>query len=229
MTESMFWSDFWDEKSQGGTDFQATGRGQMDTIGFLHTLREVACILKLNPSDTLLDIGCGTGMMALAMSAFVQRVHAVDLSPNMISRAKDNLAGVANVSAEIGSLRETRQASASYSKILAYSVLQYLASEEQVAEALQEIARVLLPGGRALLAANPNPDKLPAHRDWINGWKDTAARDREFELLDKTIWVLPQTLIDLAAQAGLQATAEPINTRILQHFYMFDLVVRKHG
>jgi SAM-dependent methyltransferase len=147
----------------------------------------------------------------------------------MISRAKDNLTGVDNVSADIGSLRETGQASASYSKILAYSVLQYLPSEEQVAEALHEIARVLQPGGRALLAANPDPAKLPAHREWINGWKDTAARDREIDLLEKTIWVLPQTLIDLAAQAGLEATAEPINTRILQHFYMFDLVVQKHG
>ena len=46
---------------------------------------------------TVLEIGCGAGRMTLALSRIFGRVHAVDISPEMIGQARVALAGCSNV------------------------------------------------------------------------------------------------------------------------------------
>ncbi|MER6984380.1 class I SAM-dependent methyltransferase, partial [Streptomyces carpinensis] len=41
----------------------------------------------------ILDLGCGTGSLSLLATELGHRVTGVDLSPNMVSRARDKLAG----------------------------------------------------------------------------------------------------------------------------------------
>src|SRR4051794_25547782 len=85
------WDEFWDDRAGMETDFQATGRGRMDVIAFLHTVIEVSRILELGPADDVLDIGCGTGLMMLAVQPFVRTVHGLDISRGMVERAARNL------------------------------------------------------------------------------------------------------------------------------------------
>src|SRR4051812_38483219 len=85
------WDEFWDDRAAMDTDFQATGRSRMDVVGFLHTVAEVAGALALGPEDDLLDVGCGSGLMMLAVQPFVRSVHGVDISQGMVDRARRNL------------------------------------------------------------------------------------------------------------------------------------------
>ncbi|MBW1831669.1 MAG: methyltransferase domain-containing protein, partial [Deltaproteobacteria bacterium] len=39
---------------------------------------------RLSPTDVILDIGCGTGSLALELSPHVAEVHALDFSGEMI-------------------------------------------------------------------------------------------------------------------------------------------------
>ena len=121
----------------------------------------------------------------------------------------------------------SRLADACVDKLLAYSVLQYLGDESNVNQALHEVARVLKPGGRALLAANPDSARRPAYEAVVRKHADQAEMDREIALLDNLLWLPGSRLIELAQAAGLSARVEPISTRIWQHFYMFDLVLDK--
>jgi 2-polyprenyl-3-methyl-5-hydroxy-6-metoxy-1,4-benzoquinol methylase len=49
----------------------------------------------------ILDIACGTGILAIALSKRGHRVHGVDVSPKMIAVAESKSAGMANISFEV--------------------------------------------------------------------------------------------------------------------------------
>jgi cobalt-precorrin-6B (C15)-methyltransferase len=55
--------------------------------------------LGLCPTDTVLEIGCGTGKVSVAMAKQVKKVFAVDKRPEAISFATETarLAGVSNI------------------------------------------------------------------------------------------------------------------------------------
>jgi ubiquinone/menaquinone biosynthesis C-methylase UbiE len=229
MNISGFWQDLWNEKAGMPTDFQATGRGGMDAVGFLHTVAETVRLLGLDRRHELLDIGCGTGVFALALSPWLKRIHGIDIAENAVERAQRNLADFPNASFAQGTITAIPEADRSYDRALAYSVLQYLSNEDEMLLAFQEVHRVLRSGGKALLAANPDPARRARLVDAIMQKPDAGMRQMELDLLDRTLWVTPTRMVELARQAGLDAVAEPISSRIWQSFYMFDLMVTRHG
>ena len=61
-----------------------------DLAGYEHTLAQVAVRLRRNQS--VLEIGCGTGTTALRLAGSVRNYVACDISPGMITIAKEKLA-----------------------------------------------------------------------------------------------------------------------------------------
>ncbi|HAW18890.1 MAG TPA: hypothetical protein DCX14_01805 [Flavobacteriales bacterium] len=226
MADQAYWADFWTAKAQSETDFQATGRGTMDTIGFLYTVRECAKSLKLSEDDDLLDVGGGTGLIALAVSPFVNSVLTIDLSSGISERAKKNLADCDNVRAQMGSITRIPSPDSFFSKVLAYSVLQYLSDDEVVFAAIREVGRVMKPGAVALLAGNPDPDCFQGYIDKQCG-ENSEARQKEIVFQKDLRWIPRDKAIAMAADCGLNAVAVDIHERIWQSFYMYDLVLEK--
>ena len=58
-----------------------------DMRGYEHTLDRISDLV--NSSDTLLEIGCGTGTTALRLAPSVSRVIATDVSSEMIAIARE--------------------------------------------------------------------------------------------------------------------------------------------
>jgi ubiquinone/menaquinone biosynthesis C-methylase UbiE len=201
----------------------------MDVVGFLHTIHEITTTLQLKSSDTLLDIGCGSGIITLTLSPWLSRIHGLDFSPRMIARAEGNCQDIPNVSFAVGNITDLEAPTASYSKVLAYSVLQYLPDREAVLKAFSEVARVLEPGGRALFAANPDPEKQDLNRARIEQSPlSTEQKAFNSRLAEATLWISPREMVDLAKSLGLKAELSPISPAIPQHVYMFNLVI-SHG
>ena len=46
---------------------------------------------KMTPRDVILDIGCGTGSLALRLTPFAAEVHGLDFSSEMIRIATDKV------------------------------------------------------------------------------------------------------------------------------------------
>ncbi len=96
----------------------------------------------------LLECGCGPGNIALGLAAVVApgKVVGFDLSSDEIEVAKRQARekSIANVEFEVQSVYELPYPDASFDAVFAHFVLQRL---DQPASALQELRRVLKPGG----------------------------------------------------------------------------------
>ena len=65
----------------------------------------------LHPGCTVLEIGCGTGSLALELSPFAGQIHALDVSAEMLRIAdqKKQARGVTNVTFRQGTLQVQRE------------------------------------------------------------------------------------------------------------------------
>lgn len=111
----------------------------------------------LDDRMTVGDLGCGTGRFTATVAPFVQRVIAVDDSPEMLSAARRRLEGTANVELRQGSLEALPVEDGELDAAVVFLVLHHLPDPSA---ALLEAGRTLTPGGRLLVV-----DMLPHERE----------------------------------------------------------------
>lgn len=102
----------------------------------------------LTPDATVLDVGCGTGSLALRLADAAAWVHGLDVSPAMIriARAKAAEQAVDNVTFHVGALDASFDAlgPGSVDVVCAYSLLHLLADRPAT---LRRVHDLLAPGG----------------------------------------------------------------------------------
>lgn len=108
----------------------------------------------IHAGETVLDIGCGAGMdLLLAAKRVGPSGHAigVDMTPEMRERAlaSTQIAGLTNVEVRAGDSEALPVEDASIDVVISNGVLNLVPDKRK---AYSEIARVLRPGGRLLLA-----------------------------------------------------------------------------
>ena len=106
---------------------------------------------------TIGDLGCGTGQVSAAIAPFVARVVAVDASAAMLQAARKRLHGIDNIELRRGELESLPIDDARLDAATLMLVLHHVPEPQR---ALTEVARVLKPGGRAVVV-----DMLPHDRD----------------------------------------------------------------
>lgn len=109
--------------------------------------------LDLKPEDELLDVGCGSGVL-LAQASAARRVAGVDASELQLGMARGRLrdriaAGRAEV--VLGDAQALPWEDDSFTAVCSLNCVKFLPDPQQ---ALQEMHRVLRPGGRVVLTVD---------------------------------------------------------------------------
>ena len=117
--------------------FEATGKGDAERLR-----------PYLRGGDVVLNIGCGVGRVERYLAPMVEELWAVDVSGEMIARARRRLEGVPNVHLrEVGNDEFLRSfGDARFNLVFSFLVLQHL-EKEHAARYLRDAFRVLRPGG----------------------------------------------------------------------------------
>lgn len=184
-------------------------------------------IASLRPGEVVLDLGSGGGFDAFIAGPKVGpggRVIGVDMTPDMISKARKNLpgyraqAGLDNVEFRLGEIEHLPVADASVDVVISNCVLNLSPDKPQV---WREIARVLKPGGRvavsdlALLRPLPREvaDMVEALVGCVAGAvlvEETRTMAAAAGLRDITLTAKPQYI------AALENAQDPLYRKIIE-------------
>lgn len=115
--------------------------------------QRLAELARLEGGQSVLDVGCGTGALAIAAKGFVGAggdVTGMDPSTEMVARAKRKAAR-AGVEArfDVGTIETLPFSGATFDTVLSSLMLHHL-SDDGLQKGIEEITRVLKPGGRFL-------------------------------------------------------------------------------
>jgi ArsR family transcriptional regulator len=109
---------------------------------------DLALHALLPPDWVVADLACGSGAVALALAPRVARVVAVDRSRERLAAAKRRAVGSPNVDWKQGELEALPVADAACDAALMLLALTHVADP---AKAVSEMARIVRPGGRAVV------------------------------------------------------------------------------
>lgn len=112
------------------------------------TTRETIARLAMKPTDRVLDVGCGTGELLSRLAAgFPEaRLAGLDPVPEMLALAQAKLPDAADL--RIGWANELPWPDASFDTVVSCNMFHYITHP---VDALREMERVLVPGGRLLI------------------------------------------------------------------------------
>lgn len=196
-TEDAFLRTFWDPRGKHHWGlFEPRGCTFADACDALE--RHMAALVQLDATSTLLDIGCGNGVVAAELcAAFGCEVVGIDLSPVRIENARRARAELpeavrARIAFERASATELPFSGERFSHAWSQATL-FRVPER--ARALAEVHRVLRPAGRFVMddlfmpTLDMSPDSRSVYDRWncettfsFDGYRQ-ALRDVGFEVL----------------------------------------------
>jgi ubiquinone/menaquinone biosynthesis C-methylase UbiE len=137
----------WDRRVTGWHTHVTSGGG------FGQVRDRLLAIADPGAADACVDLGAGTGFVALALAPLVGSVLAVDISPAMAASLAERAtrAGLENVRTEVADLRTFTRPAASADLVVSSYALHHLRDEDKRA-LIAEAARWLRPGGRIVVA-----------------------------------------------------------------------------
>ncbi|HEY3281756.1 MAG TPA: methyltransferase domain-containing protein [Armatimonadota bacterium] len=117
----------------------------------------------LRPTDTVLDVACGPGLVACAFAEHVASVEGIDITPAMLEQARQlqEKKGLTNLSWRLGDVLPLPYPDGAFTRVVTRYSLHHFLNPGAV---VREMVRVCAPGGRVVVVdASPDADKAEAY------------------------------------------------------------------
>jgi ubiquinone/menaquinone biosynthesis C-methylase UbiE len=214
--------DFWDEKARENAMYYISScraYDQQDAQEFWKwgsILAEKFLAesgIAFSGDEAMLEVGCGVGRMTKYFAGRFRHVIGLDVSSEMIQRARENLGGIGNVRLDVGNGSDlSPYTDASFDFVFSYIVFQHIPNPDVTLGYIREAGRVLRPAGHFYFQVNTIP-RLGALRAGLGRIKrallpkqrpacvgDTGPRD-----LDHPAWIGSRVTIPDVATAAQSA------------------------
>jgi len=142
--EDAFYHVAFERRMQSPDEFLANG---------IHTAalfeRELIYLPAADPASLrALEVGCGPGRLMRPMSRHFGEIHGIDISDEMLKRAREVLTDIPHAHVHLAPESDLRMfAKDWFDFVYSYAVFQHIPSREVVLNYLDEMARVLKPNG----------------------------------------------------------------------------------
>lgn len=225
-----YWATYWRNHERVRSEdmhFQVgrtVGGVAIDADQWAFQLSEIDRVLNLQPTDTLLDLCAGNGMISVPLSLKCRETTAVDISDGLLKQIDtQNFPAIDVVVADVRSVALRSQ---HYSKGLLYFALQYF-NERETIGVFRTIYDALMPQGRFLVGDIPDIDRLfQFHRkpEWVSAYFESVETGKPVV----GHWFKQDILLALARHVGFSHAAV-----LQQHpsmpntHYRFDLLLTK--
>jgi ubiquinone/menaquinone biosynthesis C-methylase UbiE len=148
------------------------------------SLRLIAELTQVSSSDVVLDVACGSGIVARSLAREAERVIGIDITPAMLGEGARLAAieGLANVEWREGDITDLPWDDGSFSIVVSRYAFHHLLNRERV---FSEMVRVCRPGGKVVLvdAVLPN-EQLEAYNAFEKLLDPSHTSALSFEELD---------------------------------------------
>lgn len=191
------WKEVWTSKARTAPSPDAVvGRSRYTPEHWTLLAEDARKGLALEPWDSLLDIGCGTGRLGAMLKPLVHRYVGLDFVPEMLRGQQ----GVA-----VADCRELPLKARSFGKLLLSGVVGSL-DPQGILCAFSELRRVAKPGGRAFVSGCYDADKS----DTYDG---------------PTTWLTPDAWLHVGRISGWTPRIVPCNPDLFEASATFNLVL----
>lgn len=186
---------FWDERAREDALFYVDDRGLLGDAfwdGAAEVVERFESDLGFTAAgDTIVEIGCGVGRLTRVLGDRAQKVFALDVSAEMLARAREHNAQLTTVEWILGdgtSLAPVPDGAAD--AVFSHVVFQHIPDPAITLGYVREMGRVLRPGGWAAFQVSNDPSvhrrklltrRISRHPAWrgsavdLDALRDTAA------------------------------------------------------
>lgn len=164
------------------------GKGESMEQEHRPIVEPMLAMMRFAPNETILDVGSGGGWLVRELASRVPqgRVTGMDLSDEMIERARQNSSSVPNAEFVVGSVDAIPRPANSFDKVVSVESSYYWPDP---AAGIREIFRVLRPRGSAWILINyfrdnpychqwakliPIPMHLLSGDEWVRLFRDAG-------------------------------------------------------
>lgn len=125
-------------------------------------LPNIIRLLNLKPTDRLLDLGCGQGVLARTIPK-IREYLGIDLSAELIESARKMDTNLTHKYAVADVSRELPIRFGDFSKITTILALQNIKNQFGV---IRNVAKYMASGGQFIMVLNHPAFRIPKHADW---------------------------------------------------------------
>ncbi len=172
-------------------------------------------LADIEPNDSVLDVGTGTGIVALQAAQILGskgEVHGIDLSEAMVNASRRKAAQMtfsAKVQFSPMDAEALDFADQTFDKVLSlYALLHF----PNPLAAIKEISRVMRPGGKLVLAVGSRPPIFS-----LSGWLHRAKHFSDFVQRFRGNQLVAPNFLDALVEENLPLTGEPEESDLASH------------